>query len=88
MINLVRERFLPNTVVLLHEQGKAGKAIKEILPFVRNQTAIDNKATAYVGKNYVCNRPVNNIKELKRLLAGVVKHTKKNQDARDSAIER
>jgi uncharacterized protein YyaL (SSP411 family) len=80
MIKVVREEFLPNSVVLLHEQGEAGKAIEEVVPFVKSQTAIDNKSTAYVCENYVCKRPVNNVEELKELLAGVVKRGGSNQD--------
>ncbi|MHC4396379.1 MAG: thioredoxin domain-containing protein [Planctomycetota bacterium] len=76
MLHLIRSKFLPNTVVLLHEQGTA---IEQIIPFVKNQIAIDSKATVYVCENYVCNRPVNNVKELKKLLESLVTDSGGNQ---------
>ncbi|MHC4457265.1 MAG: thioredoxin domain-containing protein [Planctomycetota bacterium] len=71
MLGLVRSKFLPNSVVLLHEQDKAYPAIYSIVPFIRNQTAIDGKTTAYVCENYVCNRPVNKIDDLDKILSNI-----------------
>ena len=68
MIKTVRDKFLPNAVVLLHEQGKAGEPIEKISPFVKNQITLKGKATAYVCENYVCNQPVNTVKELDKLI--------------------
>ena len=73
MLKLVRSRFLPNAVVLLHEQGKKGSAIEKVVPFIKNQTAIDGKATAYVCENYLCNRPVNNIDDFDKMLPEIIK---------------
>ena len=69
MLKLVHSKFLPNAVVLLHEQGKKGTAIEQIIPFVKNQTAIEGKATAYVCENYVCNRPVNSIEDFEKMIS-------------------
>jgi uncharacterized protein YyaL (SSP411 family) len=71
MLASLRSRFLPNAVVLLHQQGVAGKAIEKIVPFVKNQTAIDGRATAYVCENYACKQPVSDVKKLAELLAGL-----------------
>jgi len=71
MLNLVRGKFLPNAVVLLHEQNEAGSAISRIAPFIKNQTAIGGKTTAYVCENYVCKKPVNKIEELDKLLSDI-----------------
>jgi uncharacterized protein YyaL (SSP411 family) len=71
MITLVRSKFLPNAVVLLHDRNAAGPAIERIVPFVKNQTIIDGKTTAYVCENYVCNRPVNSINELETMLSSI-----------------
>ena len=68
MLKLIHGKFLPNTVVLLHQTGKAGEAIKKIVPFVKFQVAINGKATAYVCQNYVCKQPVTEIDLLKNLL--------------------
>ncbi len=69
MLKLVHSKFLPNAVILLHEQGKKGTVIEQIVPFVKNQTVIDGKATAYVCENYICNRPVNNIENFEKMLS-------------------
>jgi len=72
MLRLIRGKFLPNAVVLLHEPDKADSALYNTVPFIKNQTAIDGKATAYVCENYVCKKPVNNIGEFESLIAGTV----------------
>jgi len=69
MLKLIHGKFLPNAVVLLHEPDKADSALYNTVPFIKNQTAIDGKATAYVCKNYVCKKPVNNINEFENLIA-------------------
>lgn len=77
MLELVRTKFLPNALVLLHEQGKAGLAIEQVVPFIKCQTAKENKATAYVCENYVCRRPVNRLEDLDRILAAVSRPQRK-----------
>jgi len=69
MLKLIRSKFLPNAVVLFHEQDNANSDIYRIVPFIRNQAVIDGKATAYVCENYVCNRPVNKIDDLDKMLS-------------------
>ncbi len=69
MLKLLRSKFLPSAVVLLHEEGRKGSAIEQIVPFVRNQTAIDSKATAYICENYICNQPLNNIEDFEKMIS-------------------
>ena len=76
MLKLLGSKFLPNAVVLLHKQGEKGTAIEQIIPFVKNQTAMEGKATAYVCENYICNRPVNNIEDFEK----VISHTNRNKN--------
>ena len=71
ILNLVCHKFLPNTIVLLHEQNVAGSDIEQVVPFIKNQTTIDGKATVYVCENYVCNRPVNKIDDLNKMLSDI-----------------
>jgi len=66
MIALVRNKFLPNAVVLLHDKDQ--DEIEKIIPFIKNQNMTDNKATAFVCENYICNQPVNDINKLKEML--------------------
>jgi len=69
MLKLIHSTFLPNAVVLLHEPDKADSALYNTAAFIKNQTAINGKATAYVCENYVCKKPVNNINEFENLIA-------------------
>ena len=80
MLKLIHGKFLPNTVVLLHQTGKTGEAIKKIAPFVKFQTAINGKATAYVCQNYVCKQPVTEIDLLKNLLVNTNEGQKAKYD--------
>jgi len=70
MLKLIHDTFLPNAVVLLHESNKVNSALYNTVPFIKNQTAIEGKATAYVCENYVCKKPVNNIDEFENIIAG------------------
>jgi len=65
MLKVIRSQFLPRKIVLL----QSGKAIEKISPFVKDQRAIDGKATAYVCENYACKLPTTEIKELEKLLS-------------------
>ncbi len=69
MLKMIHGRFSPNTVILFHETGQAGKVIEQIVPFITDYVAIDGKATAYVCKNYVCSQPVSDINTLGKMLS-------------------
>ncbi len=71
MLKLIRNKFLPNAVVLFHEQDNTDSDIYRTIPFIKNQAAIDGKATAYVCENYVCNQPVNKIDDLDKILSDI-----------------
>jgi len=71
MLKLTSSKFLPNAVILLHQQENADSGIDKTIPFIKNLTAIEGKATAYVCENYTCNRPVNKIDDLDKLLSDI-----------------
>ena len=64
----IRRRFLPGKVVILHPEKD--KSIEEIIGFVKEQKAIDGKATAYICENYACKAPTNDMKQIMKLLDG------------------
>ena len=72
MLKLIHGTFLPNSIVLLHGPDKADSALYDTVPFIKNQTAIEGKATAYVCENYICKKPVSNISEFENIIAGTV----------------
>jgi uncharacterized protein YyaL (SSP411 family) len=71
MLKLIRSKFLPNAVILLHQQENTDSGIDKTIPFIKNLTTIDGKATAYVCENYACNWPVNKLDDLKKLLSDI-----------------
>jgi uncharacterized protein YyaL (SSP411 family) len=62
----IRRRFLPGKVVILHPEKD--KSIEEIIGFVKEQKAIDGKATTYICENYACKAPANDMNQIKKLL--------------------
>ena len=68
MLDAIRAKFIPNKVVLLRPLDKETPEIAGIAPFTKNQTSVGGKATAYVCRNYVCNKPTTDVKEMVGLL--------------------
>jgi len=68
MVSAIRSKFLPNKVVLLHQNGPDGKRLEALSPFVEGMGPIKRKATAYVCEQYACKVPVTDAGELEKLL--------------------
>ena len=69
MLNLIRSKYLPNSIVLFHEGDEEDATIYEITPFIKNQTVTNGSTTVYVCQNYACEQPVNDIDALNELLS-------------------
>jgi uncharacterized protein YyaL (SSP411 family) len=63
-------RFLPNKVVLLNGSDRESPEIASLAEFVKNQSSIGGKATAYVCLNYSCKSPTTDINKMLELLDG------------------
>jgi len=63
MIKNLREHYFPQKVVLLLTEENREVLIK-LSPFLNAYGQINNKTTAYVCRNFVCNLPVNNSAEM------------------------
>jgi uncharacterized protein YyaL (SSP411 family) len=57
LLRLVNERFLPNKILLLADNGPGQQQLARWLPFVAELHRIQGKATAYVCDNYACKLP-------------------------------
>lgn len=68
MLRVVRNHFLPNTVLILADGGESQKILSRSLSFLSELKPIENKATAYVCENYSCKSPTNQIEEFKKIL--------------------
>ncbi|MDA9101094.1 thioredoxin domain-containing protein [Omnitrophica bacterium] len=65
----VHQRFLPDTVTALHPIAeKDSQAILEIIPFLKNQKALQGKTTAYVCVDYVCRFPSTSVEQFEEQL--------------------
>jgi len=68
MLSQLRSRFLPNKVVLFKPSNQENPEISEIAEFTKPQSALGNKATAYVCLNYNCKLPTTDINKMLELL--------------------
>jgi hypothetical protein len=68
MLRALRTRFLPNKVVLLNPGEENSSHIAWLAPFIRNQSSLGGKATAYVCLNHSCKSPTTDISKMLELL--------------------
>jgi len=68
MIKVLNTHFLPNIVSLFKSNTIKKSAIENIVPFVKDYTALGDQATAYVCVNQSCKQPTTDIDELLRSL--------------------
>jgi hypothetical protein len=69
LLKVLRERFLPDTVVAAADPDMAAVLGKRI-PLLASRTAAGNRASAYVCRNMTCQLPVHTPQDLTALLAG------------------
>jgi uncharacterized protein YyaL (SSP411 family) len=68
MLDLVWQRYLPNSILMLADQGAGQQGLARKLPFVGNMRPKNGKATAYVCQSYICNLPSSDPKVVAHLL--------------------
>ncbi len=68
LLRCVYSKYLPNKIVLLADGDEQNNFLYQRLGVLRSLVRKDNKATAYVCENYTCQKPVNSVKELEKLL--------------------
>jgi uncharacterized protein YyaL (SSP411 family) len=66
-VDYLRGYFKPNKIVVLNYWVGNDK-IKEVIPFVKNMESINGEPTFYICRNNICNRPVSNLDEFKKLV--------------------
>ncbi|WHH60752.1 thioredoxin domain-containing protein [Petroclostridium sp. X23] len=74
MIKVIHNSFLPNVVTILNADGEERQALLEMVPFIREQKEVDNKATAYVCQNFSCQAPVTDKNEFAKLMTETNHH--------------
>lgn len=68
MIRVLHERFVPNKIVLLADGAAGQKKLAEHVDFIKDVRMIENKPTAYVCQDYVCQLPTNDLAQFRKLL--------------------
>ncbi len=69
MLRSIHSRFIPNKILLVVDRKKGAGYLENHLEFVKNLKMIDDRPTAYVCENYVCQLPTSDLKTLENLLA-------------------
>jgi len=67
MIEVLRGAYRPNTVIALRP-NTGGEKILRLIPYLKDQPAIDGKPTAYVCRSYACKLPVHDAGALQEQL--------------------
>jgi uncharacterized protein len=70
LLDVVGERYRPNTTLALRPPGPAHDAV-EAVPLLADREALDGRATAYVCQRFTCRRPVTDPDELRTELVTV-----------------
>jgi uncharacterized protein YyaL (SSP411 family) len=68
MLQALRTPFLPNKVVLFNPDERESDEIAQLAEFIRSQSSIDGRATAYVCTDYSCELPTTDIDRMLQLL--------------------
>jgi len=68
LLGELRNRFLPNTVVLLRSDKEVSKKLNDLAPFSRFYDRVNDKATVHVCINHNCMLPTNDAAQMLKLL--------------------
>jgi uncharacterized protein YyaL (SSP411 family) len=68
MLNEIYREYLPSKIILGADGGEGQKFLGERVAVIKDVSAIDGKATAYVCENYVCKLPTTDLNELRKML--------------------
>ena len=63
MLEALKKEYIPRKVVILRPPGESLE-ITRIADFTNGHLRLEDKATAYVCKNYICNLPTTNINKM------------------------
>ncbi|MFZ5352810.1 MAG: thioredoxin domain-containing protein [Bacillota bacterium] len=66
MIQAMNEEYIPFAVSLFYSEEHS--ELKQLVPYIENYKTVDDKATAYVCRNYACQSPTNDISRFTELL--------------------
>ena len=65
MIEIVRNKFLPNSIIVFHNVNSDEKRIVKISSFIKDMPSIDGNTTVYICEGPACKTPITDIEDLK-----------------------
>lgn len=68
MIKELFSEFVPNKVIIFIDSEEENPKIREIAQFTKTHIPLNNKPTAYVCRNFICNLPTNDPSKMVELL--------------------
>jgi len=68
MIRALNKEFIPNKVVVFNPINEDNSEIIKIAPYIKDEKAVEGKATAYICKNFACGMPITNVTEMLKSL--------------------
>lgn len=68
MLDYLRKEYFPEAVILFHSEEADMQRIELIVPYLKEQGMVNNKATAYICENFTCHSPVTSLEEIKELI--------------------
>ena len=70
LLAVARHEASRHTALMLLPTGAAGAAIRSLAPFTAAYETVEDKATAYVCRDFRCDLPTTDSAQLRRLLGG------------------
>jgi hypothetical protein len=68
MLNILQREYNPYMVSLFKDNTASSDELSTLAPFTDEYRAIDNKATAYVCRNFSCEQPTNDAQQLQKVI--------------------
>ncbi|UCE20419.1 MAG: thioredoxin domain-containing protein [Gemmatimonadota bacterium] len=68
MLDALRKRFLPKTVVLFSPAHGESSEISKLADYTQSMSSINGKTTAYVCQNYSCKQPTTDVRKVLQIL--------------------
>ncbi|MBW2053274.1 MAG: thioredoxin domain-containing protein [Deltaproteobacteria bacterium] len=70
LIQAIRQRYLPNKVLLLRAEGQTGERLADLAPYVSDLPPSGGKPQVYLCQGYACQTPIEDPAELEKALEG------------------
>ncbi len=68
LMDKINSSYMPNTVTVFKDINEDQTKINKLINYIKHHGEVGNKGTAYVCEGYACKAPVNNVKDLEKVL--------------------